>query len=121
MSATVLNITFDCTAPGTVARFWAAVTGWALHEEGTWDGHEEFSVGSPAEGGIRLYFVGVPEPKAVKNRLHLDVVPHDRSQREEVARLVGLGASVAEDQPADVGWVVMADPEGNEFCVERGD
>ena len=121
MSSTVLNVTFDCADPGVIARFWAAVTGWALHEEGMWDGHEEYSVGPPAEGWIRLYFVGVPEPKAVKNRLHLDVVPSGQSQQEEIARLVHLGASVAPDQPADVGWVILADPEGNEFCVEGSD
>jgi hypothetical protein len=121
MSSTVLNVTFDCADPGAIARFWAAVTGWALHEEGTWDGHEEYSVGPPAEGGIRLYFVGVPEPKVVKNRLHLDVVPRGQSQQEEIARLVRLGASVVHDQPADVGWVILVDPGGNEFCVEGGD
>ena len=120
MSSFVLNVTFDCADPGAVARFWAAVTGWPLHAEGTWDGHEEYRVGPPAEGGMRLYFVGVPEPKVVKNRLHLDVVPHDRSQQEEIARMVQLGASVADAQPADAGWVILADPEGNEFCVEGG-
>ena len=56
----------------------------------------------------------------MKNRLHLDVVPHDRSQQEEIARMVQLGASVADAQPADAGWVILADPEGNEFCVEGG-
>jgi len=121
MSSALLNVTFDCADAGAIARFWAAVTGWALHDEGTWDEHEEYSVGPPAEGGIRLYFVGVPEPKVIKNRLHLDVVPRDVSQQEEIARLVRLGASVADDQPADVGWVILADPEGNEFCVEGSD
>lgn len=121
MSSIIHNVTFDCADPGAIARFWAEVTGWSLHEEGTWDGHEEYSVRPSAEGGTRLYFVGVPEPKAGKNRLHLDVIPRGRSQQEEIAHLVRLGASVADDQPADVGWVILADPEGNEFCVERGD
>jgi len=119
MSSAVLNVTFDCADPGVVARFWASVTGWALHEEDLQPGHEEYSVGPPAEGGARLYFVGVPEPKASKNRLHLDVIP-DGSQQQEIARLVKLGASVPDDQPAGAGWVILADPEGNEFCVERG-
>lgn len=121
MGSTVLNVTFDCADPGAIARFWSAVTGWALHDEGAWDGHEEYSVGPPAEDGTRLYFVGVPEPKVVKNRLHLDLLPRGLTQREEIARLVRLGASVVNDQPADVGWVVLADPEGNEFCVENSD
>jgi hypothetical protein len=60
----------------------------------------------------------VVEPKTVKNRVHLDIVPADRSQDEEIARLTGLGATVADDRRPQVGWVVLADPEGNEFCVE---
>jgi predicted enzyme related to lactoylglutathione lyase len=120
MSATLLNVTFDCADPGVVARFWAALTGWALHEEDPRPGHEEFSVGPPAEGGIRLYFVAVPESKVVKNRLHLDVIPGDGGQEHEIARLVELGACVVGGQPAGAGWVIMADPEGNEFCVEGG-
>src|SRR5215467_7501801 len=120
MSSAILNVTFDCSDPGAVARFWAAVTGWALHEEGLQAGQQEYSVGPPAEGGIRLYFVAVPEPKVVKNRIHLDVIPPG-NQQQEIARLVELGASVAGNQPADAGWVIMLDPEGNEFCVEAGD
>jgi predicted enzyme related to lactoylglutathione lyase len=62
----------------------------------------------------------VAEGKAVKNRVHLDLQP-DTTRDEEVARLVGLGATVVDNQvkPDGKGWVVMADPEGNEFCVER--
>jgi hypothetical protein len=118
MSSTPRNVTFDCTDPRIVAQFWAALTGWTLHEEGIWDGHEEYRVGPGDDGTMRLYFVGVPESKVIKNRLHLDVVPMDGSQRDEIARLVRLGASIVDDQPADVGWVILADPEGNEFCVE---
>lgn len=120
MSLTILNVTFDCADPGAVARFWAAATGWGLH---CWDVHpgaEEYSVGPPPGGGARLYFVGVPEPKTVKNRLHLDMIPCGRSQQDEMARLVALGASVLDAQPAGAGWVVMADPEGHEFCLEPG-
>jgi hypothetical protein len=64
----------------------------------------------------------VPEPKAVKNRVHLDLVPTDRSRDQEVARLLGLGARLVADhrRPDDTGWGVLADPEGNEFWVERG-
>jgi hypothetical protein len=75
-------------------------------------------VGTPGEGRPRLYFVKVPEAKTIKNRVHLDVIPADRTQDEEIARLVGLGASVISDGRPEVGWVVLADPEGNEFCVE---
>ena len=120
MTSTVLNITFDCSDAAKVARFWAAVTGWDLklaYDE--LPGQPEFSVGPPPAGGVRLYFVPVPEPKTTKNRVHLDVVPAGE-QSQEIARLVDLGASVASDQLADAGWVVMTDPEGNEFCVEPG-
>jgi hypothetical protein len=64
-----------------------------------------------------LTFAYVPESKTVKNRLHLDVSPTDREQDEEVRRLLGLGARHADVGQGDVDWVVLADPEGNEFCV----
>ena len=67
-----------------------------------------------------LYFVKVPEGKSGKNRVHLDLSPADRAQDEEIARLTALGASVASDRRPEVGWVILADPEGNEFCVEPG-
>jgi hypothetical protein len=59
----------------------------------------------------------VPEPKAVKNRLHIDVSPTDRDQGDELARLLGLGAQHADVGQGDVGWVVLRDPDGNEFCL----
>jgi predicted enzyme related to lactoylglutathione lyase len=120
MTSTILNITFDCSDTAKVARFWAGVTGWDLQVAYESAGQVEFSVGPPPAGGVRLYFVPVPEPKAVKNRVHLDVVPVG-GQEQEIARLVELGATVSSDQTADAGWVVLADPEGNEFCVEPGD
>ena len=95
----ILNVTFDCRDPAAVARFWAAVTGWALHAEEIEPGHEEYSVGPPADGTPRLYFVAVPEPKTIKNRIHLDVLPSGTSQQEEIARLAKLGASVIGGQP----------------------
>jgi hypothetical protein len=59
-----------------------------------------------------------PEGKTVKNRLHLDVMPADRTQDEEITRLAGLGARVVSDRRPEFGWVLLADPEGNEFDVE---
>jgi glyoxalase superfamily protein len=118
MSSRVLNVTFDCADPGLLARFWGEATGWEIHQRSARPGAEEYAVGPPAPGGIRLYFVCVPEGKVVKNRIHLDLVPPDGALDEEVARLVGLGARVLPSQPAGVSWVVLADPEGNEFCLE---
>ena len=74
-------------------------------------------------GGPNLLFQVVPEPKRVKNRVHLDLGPTERTRDQEVARLEAAGATVVGDHrnPDGTGWVVMADPEGNEFCVERSD
>ena len=70
-----------------------------------------------------MLFIPVPEPRTVKNRMHLDIVPTDRTRDEEVSRLVELGATVVEDHRDEsgpgIGWVWLADPEGNDFCVER--
>jgi hypothetical protein len=116
MTTSILNVTFDSADSGRVARFWAEATGWPLRRHDASPGHEEYSVGPPADnpaGGPRLYFVTVPEPKVVKNRVHLDLLPADGSQEQEEARLIALGATVAEAQVPGAGWVLMADPEGN--------
>jgi len=123
MHSTILNITFDCADARAQAMFWAAVTGWPAHERDSAPGHVEYEVKSLSPGLPRLYFTTVPEPKQAKNRLHLDLVPPDDGQPEErqaaeVARLAGLGATVVPDQPPGVSWITLADPEGNEFCLE---
>lgn len=117
MSSTIHNITFDCADPLAVARFWAEVTGWRVRQRYE---HEEYAVGPAADTRPFLYFVKVPEGKAGKNRVHLDMAPADRAQDEEIARLTALGASVVSDRRPEFGWVVLADPEGNEFCLEPG-
>ena len=114
MSSTVCNITFDCADPSALARFWGQVTGLPVIEEPQ-PGYPESAVG---DSRPRLYFVKVPEEKIVKNRVHLDIMPADRTQGEEIARLTGLGATIVSDRRPDIGWVIMADPEGNEICVE---
>jgi len=119
MPSAVLNVTFDCRDPQSVAAFWSEVTGYAVEEVDS--PGNRFWVVSPAGGRLpRLVFVSVPEPKVVKNRVHLDVVPDGGAQEQEVQRLLGLGATMVDDRRRLVpgGWVVLADPEGNEFCVE---
>ena len=119
MSSAILNVTFDCHDARLVAEFWAAVTGYTLEEMR--DPGNHCWVASPRDDTWpRLVFVTVPEKKAVKNRVHLDIVPRDRDQDGEVDRLVGLGATLVDDRRtlSPGGWVVLADPEGNEFCVE---
>jgi predicted enzyme related to lactoylglutathione lyase len=121
MSSLVLNITFDCRDAEAVAQFWEAVTGYAKEEEHQ-PGNDYWVVRPPDGSFPRLVFVTVPEKKSAKNRVHLDLLPKDAtSQEEEVARLLGLGASVVDDRRHSDpgGWIVMADPEGNEFCVEQ--
>ena len=117
MSSIVRNITFDCADPAKVARFWGGATGWAV-DENPQPGYPDCAVRPPGPGHPKLYFVQVPEGKATKNRVHLDLEPIDRSQDEEIARLTALGATLLSDDRPEMGWVVMADPEGNEFCLE---
>ena len=120
MSSRVLNVTIDCQDAGAVAQFWEAVTGHPkkqVHQPGN-----DYWVVGPPDGSLpRLVFVTVPEKKSTKNRVHLDLLPSDSSQEEEVARLLDLGASLVDDRRRSDpgGWVVMADPESNEFCIEH--
>lgn len=116
----IRSITVDCADLYRQARFWSEVTGWQEDpEDPNRPGDPEGRIVSGH--GISLSFIPVPEGKAVKNRMHLDLTPTARSRDEEVARLLGIGASLADDQrrPDGTGWVVMTDPEGNEFCIER--
>jgi hypothetical protein len=121
MTAHIRHITFDCADPYALAGFWSQVTGYGEnpHNPNAPDDPEALLVAP--DGGPGLLFVTVPEPKSVKNRVHLDVVPADRTRDEEVARLLTIGATLIADhrRPDGTGWALLADPEGNEFCVER--
>jgi predicted enzyme related to lactoylglutathione lyase len=117
--ASVVNaIVVDCADPERVARFWAETLGWRLERDG--DGDLCLSAsGDPHSGDFMLLFQHVPEPKTLKNRVHIDVNPTGCDQQEEVERLLGLGATRIDIGQGQVSWVVLADPEGNEFCVLR--
>jgi predicted enzyme related to lactoylglutathione lyase len=119
VSSAILNVTFDCHDARLVAEFWGAVTGYTL-EEMRDTGNHYWVASPPDDAWPRLVFVTVPEEKVVKNRIHLDIVPRDRDQAGEVDRLVGLGATLVDDRRtlSPGAWVVLADPEGNELCVE---
>jgi predicted enzyme related to lactoylglutathione lyase len=119
MLSAVFSITFDCIDTRNVAQFWGAVTGYSL-EEVQAPGNPFWVAHPPNQGWPRLVFVAVPERKVVKNRLHLDLMPTDDDQDHEVERLLGLGATLVDDRREldPGGWVVLADPEGNEFCLE---
>jgi predicted enzyme related to lactoylglutathione lyase len=116
----VRSITVDCADPYRQAQFWSEATGW--QEDPDDPNQPDDPEGRIVAGqGFSLLFIPVPEAKAVKNRMHLDLLPTNRSRDEEVERLLGIGATLVEDhRKADgAGWVTLADPEGNEFCVER--
>jgi predicted enzyme related to lactoylglutathione lyase len=117
MNIRIQCLCIDTTDPAGLAGFWESALGWRTTFEQEDQVVLEPPAGSPEDGIVPdLLFLRVPEDKAGKNRLHLDLRPQD--QAAEVARLEGLGAGrVDVGQKADVGWVVMADPAGNEFCV----
>jgi hypothetical protein len=119
-------VVVDCADNASQAHWWADVLGWkivyeALDEVVIVPPHALTQARStpPAERSPGLVFVPVPEGKTIKNRLHIDLAPGpDDDQEAEVCRLLDKGAKrVDVGQRDDVGWVVLADPEGNEFCV----
>jgi predicted enzyme related to lactoylglutathione lyase len=115
MASRFTELVVDCSDPVSLAKFWAEVLGYELKRDGSIDYIE-----GPDKSAPLIIFAPVPERKTVKNRLHIDVNPTDRDQGAEVERIVALGARrVDVGQGGDVSWVVLADPEGNEFCVLR--
>lgn len=118
MTSFVQHITVDCADAYGLALFWAEVLGSPVSDDDA-PGDPEALVESPRG---TLLFVTVPESKSVKNRIHLDLRPEERTRDEEVERLLALGATPVADhrRPNGRGWMTLADPEGNEFCVECG-
>ncbi len=140
--ATSIQVTFDCADPARLARFWAETLhyieqpppdGFASWDEalaalGIENTGQASAIVDPDGAGPRIYFQRVPEAKVTKNRVHLDVnagAGHEEDERKrivdaEVRRLVALGAAILRPGDFEDGehWVVMADPEGNEFCVQ---
>ena len=114
MTSSLAAIAIDAVDPRVVAEFWCAVLGWVVLEE-----DEGFvSIGSAEGAWPAIDVCPVPEGKTVKNRLHFDLRADGVGQSAELQRLLGLGAKAVDvGQGADVSWVVLADPEGNEFCL----
>ncbi|GLW53613.1 VOC family protein [Kitasatospora phosalacinea] len=125
MTSRFTELVVDCHDPERLAAFWCAALDFAVIDRG--EGKVEIASWEPTAEDVRarqmpptLLFLRVPEDRAGKNRLHLDLSPIDRSTAEEVARLLALGATTTDvGQGPGRNWVVMADPEGNEFCVLR--
>ena len=112
MACRLTELIVDARDSEAQARFWADVLGWQATER------EGLHFLMPPNSAIPVVaFVTVPEEKSVKNRLHIDVSPTDRARDEEVERLLALGATRTDIGQGDVDWVVLRDPEGNEFCV----
>jgi predicted enzyme related to lactoylglutathione lyase len=118
VSSFIFNVTFDCAEPRPLAEFWSAVTGYELAEA-----RDDFArLKAPDHRGVRhILFFRVSEPKTAKNRVHVDLASRDAEA--EITRLVALGGSLVDGTPPQwrtgngTRWVVMQDPEGNEFCL----
>jgi predicted enzyme related to lactoylglutathione lyase len=114
----IFNVTFDCADPRSLAHFWSAATGYDVVEA-----RDDFAgLKAPDHRGVRsILFFRVPEAKTTKNRMHVDLASRDPDA--EIERLVALGASLVDGVPPQwrtgngTRWVVMQDPEGNEFCL----
>ncbi len=128
MSLRWYTIVVDCHDVKAQSRWWAEVLGWQIGYEADdevvivppymLDAHKAGQQLPPREEHPGLVFVPVPESKTLKNRLHIDLAPAVGDDQEaEVARLESLGARRSDIGQGEVSWVVLADPEGNEFCV----
>ncbi|MEW5808414.1 MAG: VOC family protein [Actinomycetota bacterium] len=109
------EVCIDAHDTEALASWWARVLGWPAEE--TDDG--DVALRAPAGAGPDWLFLAVPEGKAVKNRIHFDFTPDD--QTAEVARVLQLGARRVDIGQGEQSWVVLADPEGNEFCILAAD
>jgi len=116
----IQDITIDCHNPTVLAQFWAQALGWKMDENPTenWAYIEKNLGPTNSDGYPSILFYKTPDEKSVKNRMHLDLRPEN--QLEEVERLEKIGATrieIGQSNDPSTTWVVMADPEGNEFCV----
>lgn len=128
MTSRITELSIDCADPAALARFWAAALDYVVLDEdpelveiGPAGRVDEQLLDAVRSGPVAptIFFARVPEEKVVKNRLHLDLSPIDTDSDTEITRLEALGARRTDLAPPDTTWVVMLDPEGNEFCVLR--
>lgn len=125
MTSRVSHTSVDCRNAYELSRWWEQVLGYSGDpEDPNEPGHDECLIISP-DGGHRILFLEVPEEKSIKNRIHFDLRPTDCTQNEEIERVLALGATAGEDfrgkYGPGTGWQILADPEGNEFCILRSD
>ena len=123
MTSRVSHTTIDCQDAYTLSTWWKEVVGYTdVADDPNEPGDEECMILDEASGH-RLLFIEVPDERQVKNRIHLDLVPTDRRRDAEIERVIAHGARPVADlrKPDGTGWMVLADPEGNEFCILRSD
>lgn len=123
MVSRVSHTTFDCRDAYALSGWWKEVLGYTdVPGDPNEPGHQECMIVDPVTGH-RLLYIEVPEHKQVKNRVHLDLMPTDRSRDEEVERVLELGGRALADLRNEdgTGWMVVADPEGDELCILRSD
>lgn len=125
MTSYISHTTVDCRNAYELSEWWKPVLGYTdLDGDPNQPGHEECMIRDP-ETGHQLLFIEVDEPRTVKNRVHFDLQPREGTRDEELARLLAHGATEVQDLRGKygpgTGWVVLADPEGNEFCILRSD
>ncbi|MEI5672973.1 MULTISPECIES: VOC family protein [unclassified Nocardioides] len=125
MTAFISHTTIDCRDAYELSEWWKPVLGYVdIDGDPNEPGHEECMNRDP-ETGHQLLFIEVPDEKVVKNRLHLDLAPREGTRDEELAVLLEHGATVLADLRGKYGpgsgWVTLADPEGNEFCILRSE
>ncbi|KAA1424886.1 VOC family protein [Mumia zhuanghuii] len=129
MSSRISHTTIDAHDAYAQSEWWKQVlVGYTdVPGDPNEPGHEECMIVPPADGSAGaagpVLFIEVPEGKSIKNRIHLDLRPTDRSRDAEVERVLALGATQLGDfrRPDGTGWITLADPEGNEFCILRSD
>ena len=123
MPSRLTEVAIDCREPERLVAFWCAALGYVRVAEG----QDWIAIGPAGDISAddwraapqppNLAFCAVPEPRVAKNRVHIDITPVGVTQADEVARLTALGATPADIGQGDETWIVLADPEGNEFCV----
>jgi len=123
VTSVISHTTIDCANAYELSEWWKQLLGYVdLPDDPNLPGHEECLIQRP-DGGHQLLFIEVPDVKQGKNRLHFDLRPAERTRDDEVAWALSIGATEVDDQRdhygPGVGWVVLADPEGNEFCILR--
>jgi hypothetical protein len=119
MAARITELVVDCRDPEALAAWWAEVLDYRVMPSDDDELDHEVEIVGPDGYGPAILFLEVPEAKATKNRLHVDLNATDRDQAEELDRLLELGATRVDIGQGDRSWVVLADPEGNEFCLLR--